>query len=405
MSGVKQIFKKEMARVFKDKKMTFSVFFLPVLVMVGVMYLMNSMISSMENDIESHIPVVYVQNEQQSFREFLKAGKFDYDIQVIETEDERTEAEKKILDGEADLLIEFPEDMDTMIRTYKVGDAIPQIKTYYNPSEEYSSSAYSEISLETLEVYRQTLLADRVGDLEQIAVFTVNSDNDEMVIQDEDRATGKALGMMLPYFITVLLFAGAMGLGTDMIAGEKERGTMASLLVAPIKRSSIVLGKVFALMTLSGISSIIYVAAMVAFMPVMSKAMMGTAGESLNINLSAAQIVMLAILLVGVAFMYAAMIALISVFAKTVKEASTYVMPAYMVVLVVGILTMFTTGKTSAAEYYIPLYNTSLTLQGILSQEVTMMQYGITVAMTFAIGIILVGIIVKAFESEKVMAA
>ena len=53
---------------------------------------------------------------------------------------------------------------------------------------------------------------------------------------------------MLPYFITILLFAGAMGLGVDMITGEKERGTMASLLVTPVKRSSIVLGKVFALM-------------------------------------------------------------------------------------------------------------------------------------------------------------
>ena len=50
-----------------------------------------------------------------------------------------------------------------------------------------------------------------MGDLEQIAVFTVNSDNDKMVIQDEQKASGKALGMMLPYFITILLFAGAMG--------------------------------------------------------------------------------------------------------------------------------------------------------------------------------------------------
>ena len=80
----------------------------------------------------------------------------------------------------------------------------------------------------------------------------MNSDNPDMVIQDEQKAGGKALGMMLPYFVTILLFAGAMGLGTDMVAGEKERGTMASMLVAPIKRSSIVLGKVFALMIISG---------------------------------------------------------------------------------------------------------------------------------------------------------
>ncbi len=78
--------------------------------------------------------------------------------------------------------------------------------------------------------------------MQSLTVFTVNSDNPDMVIQDEQKAGGKALGMMLPYFVTILLFAGAMGLGTDMVAGEKERGTMASMLVAPIKRSSIVLG-------------------------------------------------------------------------------------------------------------------------------------------------------------------
>ena len=105
--------------------------------------------------------------------------------------------------------------------------------------------------------------------MQSLTVFTVNSDNPDMVIQDEQKAGGKALGMMLPYFVTILLFAGAMGLGTDMVAGEKERGTMASMLVAPIKRSSIVLGKVFALMIISGISSVVYVAVMVGFLPQM----------------------------------------------------------------------------------------------------------------------------------------
>ncbi len=404
MKSIREIFHKEMARVFRDKKMVFSVFFLPVIIMTGIMYLMGQMITGMEDDITKHRSVVYIQNEQPSFEQFLESMNADYKIHNI-SESERTDVETKIRDGEADLLIEFPENMDEMIQNYKAGDKVPQIKTYYNPSEEYSNAAYKEISLEVLEAYRQTLLTERVGDLEQIAVFTVNSDNEDMVIQDEEKASGKALGMMLPYFITILLFAGAMGIGTDMIAGEKERGTMASLLVAPITRSSIVLGKVFALMTLSGISAVIYVGAMVAFMPLMSKTMLGTAGESLNISLTASQIVMLAVLLLGVAFLYSTMIALTSVFAKTIKEATTYVMPLYMVVLVVGLMTMFTTGDTDGKMYYIPIYNISLVLKGILSHEVTIVQYGITVAMTFAIGFVLVGIIVKAFESEKVMSA
>ena len=98
---------------------------------------------------------------------------------------------------------------------------------------------------------------------------------------------------MLPYFITILLFAGAMGLGVDMITGEKERGTMASLFLTPVKRSSIVLGKVFALMALTGISSVIYVAAMVGCMPVMAKTMAGTAGDGFKISMDVKQIVMI----------------------------------------------------------------------------------------------------------------
>ena len=131
-----------------------------------------------------------------------------------------------------------------------------------------------------------------------------------MVIQDEEKAGGKVLGMMLPYFVTILLFAGAMGIGTDMVAGEKERGTMASLLVSPIKRSSIVLGKVFALMIISGISSVVYVAAMVAFMPQMMGGM-GAGDTGLNLTLNPGQIAMLAFLLISIAFLYSALIVLV----------------------------------------------------------------------------------------------
>lgn len=405
MGGMKEIFKKEMARVFKDKKMLFSVFLLPVIIMIGIMTLVGNLASGMQDKIEQHVPVVYIQNEARSFQTFLDQGETKYKISYIENESDRKSAEKKILQGDADLMIEFPEGFDEMMASYQSGDPVPQIKTYYNPSEDYSQAAYNEISNSVLESYRQTLLAERVGNLDQIAVFTVNSDNKDMVIQDDDKASGKALGMMLPYFITILLFAGAMGIGTDMIAGEKERGTMASLLVSPVKRSSIVLGKVFSLMAISGISSVIYVGAMAACMPMMARAMTGQSASRMSLNFTGAQIGMLGVLLVALAFLYSTIIALISVFAKTTKEANSYIMPAYMLVLVIGLMTMFQTGETSAAGYYIPLYNTSLVLKGILSQEVTMMQYGVTLGMTLVLGAVLTGIIVKAFESEKVMAA
>ena len=403
LNGIKQIFGKEMARILKDKKMVFSVFLLPVLIMVVLLTIINNLAGQMQSDIEEHKAIVWMQNEPDSFETFLASAGAEYDIRTIASDSDRGEAEDAILNGDADLLIEFPVDFDAMIAGFQEGDAVPQIKTYYNPSEEYSSQAYQEISVGVLESYRQTLLAGRVGNPDAITVFTVNSDNDDMVIQDDEKASGQALGMMLPYFITILLFAGAMGIGTDMIAGQKERGTMASLLVAPVKRSSIVLGKVFALMVVSGISSLVYVAGMVICTPFMMDSMTGM-DEALNLNLGPDQILMLGLLLVAIAFLYSAVVALISVFAKTTKEASSYIMPVYMVVLVVGLLTMFRMGDGGPWDYYIPFYNSAIALQAILSHELTMSQYLITLVETLALGGILTVLIARAFNNEKVMA-
>lgn len=401
MSGIKQICGKELARVFKDKKMVFSVFLLPVLIMVGIMTLVSSLSSSAEKDVETHNSIVYIQNAPDGFEDFLLNT--DKACEVFQVGD-RADTEAMIKNGEADLLIEFPDGFMDEVSGYQTGDSIPQIKTYYNPSEDYSRAAYDTISSGILESYRQTLLAERVEDMDGLTVFTVNSDNPDMIIQDEEKAGGKLLGMMLPYFVTILLFAGAMGIGTDMVAGEKERGTMASLLVSPIKRSSIVLGKVFALMIISGISSIVYVGTMVAFMPQMMGGMSGGDDLGLTLTLNPSQIAMLAALLVAIAFLYSAIIVLVSVFAKTVKEANSYIMPVYMLVLVLGLTTMFTTKTPNQLFYAVPIYNTSLTLQGILTQEVTMMQYGMTLGVTLVLGVVLIGVIAKAFNSEKVMA-
>ena len=392
MSGIRQIFGKELARIFRDKKMIFSVFLLPVIIMIAILSIINVLASNMENNIESHISNVYMMNEPESFRQILENSGVKCNITAIDTDAQMKDAKAEILSGDADLIVEFPENLEQAVAGYQEGDQIPQIKTYQNPSEEYSTQAADNLA-QVLETYRQTLLSQRVGDMESLVVFQVNADNDEMYIQDEEKASGRAIGMMLPYFITILLFAGAMGIGTDMIAGEKERGTMASLLVSPIKRSSIVLGKVFSLMVISGLSSLIYVAAMVVCAPMMMDSF-GGAGD-LNIQLSIRQILMLAFLLVAISFLYSSIIALFSVFAKSVKEASTYVMPAYMLILVIGLVTMFNFGETDSSSYMIPLYNTALTLQGILTQETTLAQYAVTLVETLVIGGVLTVFIVN----------
>lgn len=209
MGGIRQICGKELARVFKDVKMMFSVFFLPVIIMIAVMSLVSNMSMKAEQDVEEHVPVLYVENAPDGFDSFLKQAEIACTLYTVE---DRDAVKESIRDGEADLWIEFPENFWEAVSDYQTGDEIVQVKTYYNPSEEYSRAAYNAISAGVLEMYRQKLLAERVDDMQKLTVFTVNSDNPDMVIQDEQKAGGKVLGTMLPYFVTILLFAGAMGI-------------------------------------------------------------------------------------------------------------------------------------------------------------------------------------------------
>ena len=195
MSGIKQICGKELARVFKDGKMIFSVFFLPVVIMIVVMSLVSNMSKKAEQDVEEHVSVIFVEHAPADFEGFLKQAEVSCEIRPVE---DKEILKEQIRNGEADLWIEFPENFTESVKNYQNGDEIVQVNNYNNPSEEYSRAAFNMISSGALEMYRQALLAERVEDMQQLTVFTVNSDNPDMIIQDDQKAGGKMLGTMLP---------------------------------------------------------------------------------------------------------------------------------------------------------------------------------------------------------------
>jgi sodium transport system permease protein len=225
-----------------------------------------------------------------------------------------------------------------------------------------------------------------------------------MVVQDDKKAAGKALGMIVPYFVTIMLFAGAMGLGVDSIAGEKERGTMANLLISPVKRSEIIMGKVTGLGIVSILSAIVYVGSMAGVMLFMTK-QSGASEQMQNfsINLSAVQIIQLVIIILGITFLYVALIGMVSVIAKNIKEAQSLIMPLYIVVMVAGMSTMFAGSAASTVSYAIPLYNTSVVFKGIFSMDMSMTQFIIAAAVTYGTALLVVGLMTKAIKSEKLM--
>lgn len=398
MRGISIILQKELRRVFQDKKLVISLFILPVVLVVGIYGLMFFLMNSADEDVEAHISKVYIMNEPQDFKQLLDNNEYSGEVNLVQNEDELDTIKTDILNGDVDLLIVFPSDFSEAIKNYP-NSAIPEVMTYYNPSEDYSATAKSNYVV-LLEQYRTLLLQERVGDLDIIKIFSVDETNTESVIQDDDKAVGKVLGVMLPYIITMMLFAGAMSIGTDMITGEKERGTMATMLLTPIKRTNIVLGKIIAMAIISTITAVMYVVSMIIAMPFIP----AEDTELLsNIKLLPVQYIELIIILVGAVFMYVAIVSLIAVFSRTSKEASTYMSPAYIIVIVVGLLTMLQTKEASLLEYAIPLYNISLILKNIFTRDITVLQFVIGTVTTYLYSAIMVVIMAKAFNSEKTM--
>ncbi|ROR25684.1 sodium transport system permease protein [Mobilisporobacter senegalensis] len=403
MKTINLIIKKELTRVFADKKLVVSLFVLPVVLIIGIYTLIGQMQKAMLNDIEKHTPIIYIQNEPEGFSDYIKTTGFDAEITGIKADDSLLDYKQKVMEGTIDTIVIFEEGFLDKIINYKEGDLIPEVKTYYNPSEDYSNKARNQFVETVLLTYQKQLLSGRIGNLNNILVFNIDLNPEESVIIDEEKATGKFLGMLLPYFITMMLFAGAMSLGVDAITGEKERGTLASMLITPIKRSEIVMGKLLSLTILSCMSAAVYAISMVIIMPMMLENLSGGETEGVVLTFSSIQIAQLLVIMLVLVFLYVSIVSLVAVFAKTAKEANTYVSPMYILVIVAGMITMFQKGDAGLFYHAIPIYGSAVAIQKLLIGELPVMAFLTTIGSTIVAAGLLVFIITKAFHSEKVM--
>ena len=400
--GFNVILSKELKRVFGDKKMVFSLFILPIILIAGIYGMMFFLVDKQKSSINEHVSEVFVQNMPDNFSE-LMSKHTECNINVIPAGESADTYKDKLLDGTYDLVVVFPENFYENFKNADAGSALPDIKTFYNPSENNSGEARTRFTETYLEEYKQILLKERFGSLDYAMVFSVDADNPDMIVQDKDKATGKILGSIIPYLITILIFAGAMGLGVDTIAGEKERGTIANLLISPIKRVDIIMGKIVSLAIVSVLSAGVYVISFIGSAVFLTKKSgMGEMVNGLSLNFTTVQIIQFVVLLLGLVLLYVGIIGFVSLLAKNVKEAQSFIMPVYIIVMFAGMITMYS-GDVTSGSYMIPVYNTSAAFKGIFERTITMNQYLTSTIITYVFAGVMVCLMAKAMNSEKIM--
>lgn len=382
MREVWVIVKKELKRFFTDKRMLASLV-LPGLLIFVIYSLMGEFIGDMFNPSDKYEYVICVENKSDTLDTYMNTLGFNYTERTATAED----AEKMLENKEIDLYISFSDGFDG-------ASTEKNVIMKYNSAKTESAQLYDSLQL----IYAQNSIS------EIKYKYTVNAGVENPDLATDVDITKTLLTMFVPFILMIFLVTGSVGVSTESIAGEKERGTIATLLVTPVKREHIALGKIIALTLTSLFSSVVSFAGVMFSMPKLMQ--LESAGISIDLSAYGVGTVfgMLGIILVSVT-MFTMLMSILSTFAKSVKEASQYVSPAMILVILMDLTSMIGGGKavTSPALYLIPIYNCSQCLTMLFSGEFFGLCYLLTVLSDVLFIIIGVVVLAKMFNNEKIM--
>lgn len=394
------VVKKELRRVFTDRRLVFSTMVLPALSIFLMYSLMGNMISTKVDDISTNVPSAVVIDAPDSFISYSKENNIEdsFEIEYISDTENIGMYKDNILNGELELLVIFDENFDSSVSEY----VNPNVTRYYNRSEEYSAEAKWNID-NVLNDYESFLLGERIGNQEHVNVFDLNRGIEKDSIEDEQRATGKGMSTLFPMLIAIFLFAGAMSVGADIIAGEKERGTMATLLVTPVKRETLALGKIIALAIIAIVSASSSFLGIIASLPSAGKMFASDGMDISALKFGSSEYLSLAAIMLTLVGLYVAVVCVVSVISNSVKEANTYMAPIYMVVMIAGFSTIFADGAVETWRFLIPIYGSIIALKNLFAFELTSTMVLYTCASSIIVTSGAIYLIKILFNSERVM--
>ena len=205
--------------------------------------------------------------------------------------------------------------------------------------------------------------------------------------------------LILTFLIITFLFSGVTSVAPESIAGEKERGTITTLLVTPVKRSHIAFGKIISLSILAILSAVSSFIGVIISMP---KLMGDMSGAMTNPYQMKDYAFVLAVLIVT-ALILVSLVSIMSCFAKNTKEASMYSMPLMVISMAISMTSMIGIKANNNLLFAIPLFNSIQLLSEIFTFDLNIVHFIITIITNIVFTGILIYILTKMFDNEKIM--
>ena len=401
------VFGKELRDMLRDRRTVISMIVVPTLVMPAFMGAILLVAINVARDVAATIPDIMVIGGEDSplARAALDApGR----VRIVPGAENWRQlvSEKKLR-----AVVEIPPGFDAALR--RGGRAA--IKVYNYDGELRSDRAVSEVR-RLFSRYAEKVVGQRLAErglsLAAIKPLEVRAEN----VAPPEKVGGNMIGGIIPYFFLLLAFTGAMYPAMDLTAGEKERGTMETLLCSPVARVDLVLGKFLMILTASLATVACSLLSMTLTFSVGGTivAQRITGGGTAAGSRTAEKISSMTTLdpwgLVGVLGMVLPMIVLfaatlftLSLFAKSFKEAQSYVSPLIIVIIMPAAIGMLPGVELNARLALIPILNVSLASKELVSGVWHWNHLAVIFGSTCTYAAIALALAVRMFNREDVI--
>ena len=371
-TNILTVYLKELKDSLRDRRTLLSTIIIPTLVMPLLTFGVGTVASGVIGKARSETPTVMILGGEDSpgVVARLKESK---KIKVVPTS---VDWKEDITEKKVRAAVQLPEKFESGL----TAGAAAAVVIYHYEGEMKSSFGAGELEKFFRELREQTT-TDRLAERSLPATLAKPFDFKRENVAPPEKVGGNLFGGLVPYLIIILCFTGAMYPAIDLTAGEKERGTMETLLCSPVARVDIVLGKFLMVLTgsLSAMGFMLLsmgVTALVAGSLLMGGGSMAKAGAAAAASVPAGSVIPLIdpLGLVGVlamvfpvAVLFAALALTISLFAKSSKEAQSYLAPLMIVIIMPAVIGMLPGIDLNARLALVPLLNLSLVCKEMLS--------------------------------------
>jgi sodium transport system permease protein len=393
------VYKKELTEALRDRRTLISTIVVPLLMFPVLTIGFGAAMVSLLNKAEKETPKVMVLGGADSPHVLADLKK----LEGLQFVDFTADWKDRIVNKEVGAAVEIPEGFETDLGRQKSGTV--RIFNYKNEIKSEFAANHVE---KALKKYGDTIVKDRLAarnlEVSVLNPFEIKQEN----VAPPEKVGGAAIGGFLGYFVIVLCLQGAMYPAIDLTAGEKERGTMETILSSPISRVHLVLGKFFLVLTAALVTAALSVTSMgVSFwgsqkFHAFDAGSASDAGSS-QLHISVGGILSVFLMALPLAVMFSAALLTIALFAKSHKEAQSYITPLMFIVIIPAIAAMLPGVELTPKFALIPILNVSLLCKDLIAGTYHWNLIAIIFGSTCAYAAVALFLAVKMFQRESVL--